>query len=585
MKRIFTLLLAMAMAATTLGGCSLKKEKPTEPVPTVDSAINIQLGGEPNTLDPAFAATTAEESYIIHLFEGLTTLDDRLEAQPAVAESWERLVSDAGEISYTFKLSANAKWSDGEAVKAEDFIYAWKRVVDPATKSPLAYRLYPIKGAKAIHEDSGDIADFGAEVKEDGSLVVTLEGECPDFLQRLATAPWMPLRESMVKAKPNGWYYDAEKFLANGPYRLDKWERDTQITMVRSDNYRDSKNVKAKKLNFVLSEDEEAIMAAYKGGTVQLATNLPLMDIEALPSENLRRDTLLGSYVLAFNTAHKPFDDARVRSALSLAIDRKAIAAVLRDGSIPAEALIPKGAVVGGEDLRKKGGKLIEASANPEEAKKLLAEAGYENGKGIPTIKFLVNDEEVHGRIAAAVAKMWEPLGITVETDVQGWDDYLVMREDGKFDVTRGAIFSDALYPSAFLDNWTGESPLNYTSYNSADYNTLIDLSYGRKAKTEAKPEADEKTDDKKTEDKKPETAADKKVDGETAETAEEAEKAPIDCLTEAEKLLVKTDSVLAPLTWYTNRYAVASGLVGITSYPTGYMYFGGASYSKPAEK
>ncbi|MEG1943719.1 MAG: hypothetical protein RR049_07855, partial [Angelakisella sp.] len=99
MKRILTLLLAMAMAATTLGGCSLKKEKPTEPVPTVDSAINIQLGGEPNTLDPAFAATTAEESYIIHLFEGLTTLDDRLEAQPAAAESWERLVSDAGEIS------------------------------------------------------------------------------------------------------------------------------------------------------------------------------------------------------------------------------------------------------------------------------------------------------------------------------------------------------------------------------------------------------------------------------------------------------------------------------------------------------
>ncbi|MEG0853862.1 MAG: peptide ABC transporter substrate-binding protein [Angelakisella sp.] len=584
MKRILALLLVAAMAA---GGCSLKKEEPLPPVPTVDNAINIQLGGEPDTLDPAFAATADEESYIMHLFEGLTILDDKLEPKPGVAESWERTVSDAGVITYTFKLNPEAKWSDGEAVKAEDFIYAWSRVLDPSTKSPLAYRLYPISGAKAIHQDKAELTTLGVKATEDGSLQLVLEGECPDLLQRLATAPWMPLRESVVSAKPNGWYYDADKFLTNGPYTLDKWERDQQITMVRSDSYHGIDSVKAKRLNFVLMEDEAALMAAFKDGTVQLATTLPLLDIEALDKDTRHTDTILGSYILAFNTGKKPFDNADVRKALSLAIDRTAIAAVLRDGSVPATGLVPNGAVVDGTDFRTKGGKLLPAAPDLEKSKKLLKDAGYENGKGMPTIVFLINDEDTHRRVAESVAKMWEPLGVLVEVQSAGWDEYLAKREDGKFDVTRGAIFSDNLYPAAFLDSWTGDNQLNYTGYKSADYDALIDMSYGRKPKVseeEAKAE-EKKTEEKKAEEKKTE---EKKTDSSEAAAKDEAAeptKTAMDYLTEAEKLLVDTDTVIVPLTWYTNRYAVAPGMDGLRSYPTGTMYFGTASYKKPAEK
>lgn len=587
MKRILALLLAGTMA---MGGCSTQKEKPLPPVPTVDTAINIQLGGEPDKLDPAFAVTAAEQSYIIHLLEGLTTLDDKLLPQRGVAESWERTESEAGAISYTFKLDPAAKWSDGQAVKPEDFIYAWKRVLSPATKSPLAYQLYPISGAKAVHQDKAEPDTLGVSVTEEGGLLVQLEGECPDFLQRLATAPWMPLRESAVTAKKDGWYYDTKNYLTNGPYTIENWERDQQITMTRSDSYHDTKNVKAKRLNFVLMQEDAALLEAFKNGTVQLATTLPLLDIEALEADARRVDTLLGSYLLAFNTMNKPFDDARVRRALGLAVDRAAIVTQLRDGSVPATGLVPTGALVEGADFRQKSGELVAGQADLAQAQQLLKEAGHEGGKDIPTIRFLINDEDAHLRVAQSIAKMWEPLGVTVKIDQQNWDDYLVMREDGKFDVTRAAIFSDGLYPGAFFDSWAGENLLNFTGYNSTDYNTLIDLSYGREPK--AAPETTEgetadpaKPEEKKEEPVKPEEKKEGEAGAKEGEETEEPTKAVIDCLAEAEKLLIVTDAVVIPLTWYTNRYAVAPGLTGWRSYPTGYSYFGNATYRKPAEK
>ncbi|MEG1874081.1 MAG: peptide ABC transporter substrate-binding protein [Angelakisella sp.] len=618
MRKNLAIVLAAAML---LSGCTGGKPAKLE-LPIQKQALNIQLGGDPETLDPAFAQSPEEQSYLCHLFEGLTRLGDHLEVEPGVATSWERTDSESGLITYTFTLDPAAKWSDGKPVQATDFIYAWKRILNPATQSPLAYQLYPIRGAKAVHEgktpmtgassasaspastatesaaekakpeDTAPAADpLGLSVTEDGKLVLELEGECYDLLERLATVPWMPLRSDVVEKSPK-WYYDTLNYLSNGPYIPSKWERDQRLTLIANETYHRRDSLTVDRLNFILSTDEQVLLAALTDGSLQLATTLPLTALEAQP-QNVITNTVLGSYTLVFNTQKAPYSDPKVRKALSLAIDRTALDGVLRDGSLPARGLVPPGAVVDQVDLRKKSGDLLPTGGELTTAAALLKDAGYEGGKNFPTIDFVINDEQAHQRMAAAVAEAWSKLGLTVNIVTESWDNYLARRDAGKFDVTRLSVFSDTLYPSVFFDSWTSKNPLNFANYSSNDYDNLIEQSYGRPPKPDPAESSssnppDGKAEDKKTDDKKPVAASgssDSAASGSSADSvaAPPAEiLRPADYLAKAEQLLVSEDAVVVPLRWYTLQHMAAAGLSDYRVYPTGYLYFGEAKYAPP---
>lgn len=578
MKRVLSLTL---VAALLLAGCSTGKKDELPKLPTQTAAVNVQLGGEPDTLDPAFAVTPGEQSYIMHLLEGLTVLDSNMNAAPGAAASWERTVSDTGLVTYTFTLDENAKWSDGEPVKAEDFIYAWKRVLDPDTKSPVAYRLYPIRGARAVCEDGADAEEtLGVTVTEEGALVLELEGDCPDLLERLALTPWMPLRESMVKANKTSWYYDEENYITNGAYKLAEWSRDSHITMEKSGSYRDMGNVTANRLNFILNQNENSLLASLREGTVQLAYDIPQLELEAVENGY---PTVLGGYSLVYNTASQVTGDAGVRQALSLALDKSKIAEAMRNGSSPATGLVPPGAMVEGTEFRSKAGDITTAGGNLEAAKSLLSEAGYGEGKKALSIKYLINDEAAHRRVAEAVIEQWSQLGVTVELEAVPWEEYLVLREDGRFDVTRLTVFSDELYPSVFFDSWLSDSAVNFAGYNSNAYDGLIDQSYGREPRESPEPVSEGEAGEPEEKEKTADTAAADKQEStqDVAEGEDEAQQEPAkevwEFLAEAEKLLMVEDSVVAPLTWHANVFLTAKGFTGVKIYPNGCIYLGQA--------
>ena len=322
--------MTLAAALMLLAGCG-EEEASVTPAPVVESALNIQLGGEPESLDPAFAQTAAEQSYLLHILEGLVTLSEGMEPVPAVAESWQKGLNDEGLTVYTFQLSDQAKWSDGQAVTPQDFIYAWKRVLSPETASPLAYELYPILNAQAVAEGTMEADELGVSASEDGALMVTLGWDCPDFLTRLASPVFAPLREDVVSANPEGWANDVEQYPCNGPYQIEEWLHDQSLTLTANDQYRDPQAVATETINFVLSDDQQAVAEAYRNGTILFAKTLPLLELEEAEDSQLCHQPLMGTYSLVFRAGREGYGNPLVRQALSMVLNRNELTAQLRE--------------------------------------------------------------------------------------------------------------------------------------------------------------------------------------------------------------------------------------------------------------
>ena len=615
MKKILSLFLALSLAA--LGGCAQNTTE-TPPLSLEDGVLNIQLGAEPKTLDPTFSADEASASYALHLFEGLTVLDENQEVAPGVAESWEIEENDQGLPVITFHLDGGARWSDGVAVEAADFVYAWERALDPGTDSPEAYQLFPIKGARAMKageevesaegEESPEAASpLQAVAVDESTLQVTLEGPCPYFLELCAASPvYFPLREDVVSQNPETWTNDPGTLVSNGAYQLASWTHDGSIRMVKNAKYHQPDRAAQEELNFVLTADGEAVYNAFANGDLQFADTVPLLRTqEAEEAGSLRVQARMGAYALVFNTA--TLEDAKVRQALSLAIDRARLTdEVLGDGSIPAGAIIPEGVpgAAPGQDFRGEAGNYlsIQASdyeANLEQAKSLLKEAGFEGGSGLPTVTYLTNDTEGNVKIAEAVREMWSALGVKTEISALGWNEYVAAREAGEFDVARYSFSaSGSTDPVTFLDLWTSDNPLNLAGYQNQDFDQLIEATY-----TGEEIPAQEETAEAGTEEaadagsqaqqamagagQDTEMTPEEQAEAETRE-AEEAQAAAraqrAGYLHDAEKLLVSQDAVVAPLYHYADFMLVSGELDGAVASPLGTRWFGQAALIPKAE-
>ena len=441
-----------------------------------EGEIVFNLAVEPQTIDPVRNNAVDGSNVIFNLFDGLVRIGFDDAPEPGCAERWE--VSEDG-MTWTFHLRKGLKWSDGKPLTAEDFRYGLLRLLDARNASPNAYMAYFLKNGEAFFNGKAGSEDVGIDVPDDATLRLRLENPAPLMLDCLSFYAFAPARADVVEQDPRGWATKPESLVSNGPFVLSEWKHNSELTLTKNPNYWDADNVKIDKVRMVMITDSNTALAAFKAGKVDLLDRIPpQMTPQLIQSGEAKVAPALGTAFCVFNVARAPFDDPRVRKAFTLAIDRRTmVEKVTLGGQKPAVAFIPYGipGVGSDRDFRAEGGTFLPERADPEAAKKLLAEAGYPDGKGFPKVAYKYNLSSTNKAIAEALQAMWKQnLGVEVELANEEWKVFLNTREQGDFQIARHAyvtIFFDA---GSLLEGWVTGSPKNVARYSDPEYDALI---------------------------------------------------------------------------------------------------------------
>lgn len=466
----FTLcaVLTIALSCSLLGGSALEAAAP-------EQVIRYNLTTEPKTLDPTRNGDLIAGYIINHCYEGLLR-DRNGKLVPGIAESWD--ISKDGK-TYTFRLR-DTKWSDGKPLTAKDFEYSWKRVLDPEVASGYAYIFYFIKNGEARYNGTAKPEDIGVTARDEKTLVVELENPTPFFLQLVAFMAYMPVRSDIVEKDPEKWALSAKTYIGNGPYVLKEYGA-AGLVMDKNPNYWNAAAVKLPRIESSFINEASTELAAFENGDLNILENFPSAEMPRLSkAKGFVAFPQIATYFYTVNTERKPLNDVRVRKALALAVDRKALVEkVLQGVDIPAINVVAQGLLDStGKDFSKTSGNFgmdPSGSAKPEEARKLLADAGFPGGKGFPELTLLYNTSESHKQQAEAVQEMWRrELGINVKLMNQEWQVFLESRKSGNYDIARGHWWGDYADPMTFLDIFTSNSGSNWPRWKNADYDKLI---------------------------------------------------------------------------------------------------------------
>ncbi|MDR3590057.1 MAG: peptide ABC transporter substrate-binding protein [Negativicutes bacterium] len=435
--------------------------------------LRYAVGAEPETVDPRKSTSVAASTVEAQLFEGLTGLDRDNKPVPAVAERWE--VSADG-LKYVFYLRSDARWSNGEPVTAQDFEYAWKSTLSPELASSYAYQLFYLKNGEAYNTKQVDAGEVGVKAVGDRMLEVTLEKPTPYFLSLTAFHTYYPVNR---QAAANGkWASDPKTIVGNGPFKMTSWVHDSKMEFVKNDNYWDAAKVPMAKLDLILVDNNSTVLTMFENGQLDMAENTPASEIPRVIKEGkLKIFPFLATYYYTFNVSQPPFDNPKVRKAFSLAIDRQSIISrILRAEQQPALALVPNGLpdASAGEDFRLKGGNYLQDN-DVATAQKLLAEAGYPEGKGLPAVTLLYNTSESHKMIAEAVQEMWKKnLGVVVQLSNQEWKVFLDNLDKRNYQVARDSWIGDYADAMTFIDLFESEGGNNTPGYKNPAYDALV---------------------------------------------------------------------------------------------------------------
>ncbi len=511
--------------------------------------IAVCLASEPQTVDPALNSAVDGAIMINHFFEGLVKWVDDGEGNamtaPGQAESWEKVVNDDGTVTYTMKLRDGIKWSDGKEVTAGDFEYSWKRLANPETAADYCYMIDMVQNYAGIANSESDPDTLGIKAIDDKTLEIVLSYDCPYFEEIMAFPATFPVRQDLVEGNDE-WTYDVATYVSNGPYKMKEWSHNAYILAEKNENYYDFANLGPDTIRFTLLDDANAILAAYKSGELDFIEELPPDEMaNYLASGELTVADYIGTYYVCFNTEDEVFSNPLIRKTFSLAIDRNYIVEnVSQAGEVPATGYVPAGvndaAGPGSDDFRTVGGEYYSVAEedyekNCEEARALLAEAGYPNGEGFPTVEYMYNTNDKHKAIGEALQNMWqEQLGVTVNLSNQDWNVFLESRKQGDYQIARNGWIADYNDPCSFLDMWYTDGGNNDAQYSNKDYDAKIDA-----AKATA--------------------------------VQEERMKA----FHEAEDILIEQDNVLAPVYFYTQPYMIKDDIQGMYYTPLGYFFFG----------
>ena len=462
------------------------------------SGFTVQLGSNPETLDPALNSAIDGANTLITVFEPLLLIDENNEVIPGQAESYT--VSDDG-LVWTFTMRDGLKWSDGSDLTAKDFEYSFKRLAAPDTAAPYAETVVGMIDGYADATGNPDAdgnmttePDFDAlnvVASEDGkTLTVTLSYPCAYFDKLAAFAAMSPVQQATVEANGDAWCTQPDTYVCNGPYYISQWVPSERLVLTKNPNYVggwDSSKIVSDTITMLLLEDSSASYTAYNSGEAQLVKDVPTDEIPSLTKAedggDFYVDTILGTYYVSLNDQREPFTDPNVRKALSLAIDRDYVANTIMQGTYtPAYNLVGPGIVDESGmfyDNANDGKTYIsdDYEANLEAAKQALADAGYPNGEGFPTIEYSTNDAGYHTPVAEYLQQAWGELGITVNINKVEWASFTPLRRAGDYDASRNGWVMDYNDPSNMLELFTTSNGNNDGKYSSADFDAAIEAS------------------------------------------------------------------------------------------------------------
>lgn len=444
--------------------------------------LKVQVGPDPETIDPALNSAVDGGNMLLHAFECLLIVDQDGKLAPGQAESWE--TSEDG-LTWTFHLREGLKWSDGSDLTANDFVYSWKRVCDPMVAAPYAETvLSMVEG----YEDAinGNLDALQVVAEDDLTLVVTLNAPCSYFGSLAAFATLSPVQQATVEANGDGWATAPETYVSNGPFYMTEWVPGSHILFSKNPNYWNADAIKLDGIQFALIEDSNAAYSAYQTGEVLMIKDVPTEEIPSLTgSSDFFVDPIIGTYYVSLNLNNDAFKDAKVRQALSLAIDREYVANTLMQGTYS-----PAGNFMGPGWIDTDGSQFIDNAnggnayidttnfdANLEEAKALMEEAGYPNGEGFPAIAYTTNDAGYHKVLAEYLQQAWAELGIDLQVNIVEWSSFTPMRRNGEYDVARNGWVGDYSDPSNMLDLLYSTNGNNDGKFSNAEYDAAMDVS------------------------------------------------------------------------------------------------------------
>ncbi|WP_280567771.1 peptide ABC transporter substrate-binding protein [Chromohalobacter sp. 296-RDG] len=437
--------------------------------------LNIGVMGELASFDTSQVSGGVWESQVLmDVYEGLLKKNSEGKAIPGMAADWD--ISEDGK-TYTFYLRDDAKWSDGEPVTAEDFVFGWQHLLDPASASKYAYLLYPIKNAEAINTGAKSLDALGVESLDGGkTFKVTLNAPIPYFPQLLTHYTTYPLPKHAIDEYGKQWV-KMDNIVTNGAFKPEEWVSQSRITVDKNPEYYDADEVSLDSVNYFNTEDRNAGISRFRAGELDVLREYPSSRYQWL-EKNLPEAThlspMLGSYYYVLNTREgRPTADKRVREALNLVARRKVLSEQIMAGSFKdAYALVPPG--TSHYDVQQMDGVEGDYAKRLAKAKQLIKEAGY--GPNHPLhLKLRYNTSDEHKKIAIALAAMWKPLGVEVEmTNAEATVHYQTIQE-GDFDVARAGWIADYNDAENFLTLLRSGVGNNYGAYSNPKYDKLLD--------------------------------------------------------------------------------------------------------------
>lgn len=601
MKRLFALMLAATMtlslvacgdSAKTGGDTATGTTEPAET--TVDAnVLNVSIASEPASLDPALNSAVDGATMLVHLFSGLAKFEQKadgsLELVPdAATELPEGVVNEDGTVTYTYTLRDGMKWSDGEPVTANDFVFAWNRAASDDLAADYGYMFEVVDGYDEVA--GGEADSMNIKAVDDKTIEVTLKNSITYWNELLAFPAYFPVREDVVANE--SWATDPSTYVCNGAYTMSDWSHNSVITLKKNDNYFDADSVTMPEINFYLSDDANNMLTNFENGSWQMIDDVPTNEIaalkEAYPDEFVVAGQL-GTYYVCWNInedilpegsglSGKEAEDARaeIRNAISLLFDRNYIVEEIgQAGQVPAASFVAMGLTdADGKEFRENanGGKggyyavdTASLQSNFDAAIEVLKKYyDYDEASGqftnFPSLTYLYNTSESHKAIGEYLQSALAAVGINMQLENQEWNTFLETRKAGDYSIARNGWLADYNDPICFLDMWTTASGNNDVQFgkgahqNVAAYSLdLTDLGYDTKV-----------------------------TDGTWAETYDVLisdiktctdTKTRYALMHKAEDLLMQTGAI-CPLYFYTDIYMIDSSVKGFFSNPLGYKYF-----------
>lgn len=480
MKKWLVLFL-MVLMAFVLAACTASEDAGEEPAENEEGTaaesgdkkiLQMNNAQEPTSFDPSIGFDAVSWSALNNLMEGLTRLDASSQPVEATAESID--ISEDGK-TYTFKIREDAKWSNGEPVKASDFVFAWRHMLNPETASPAAFLGYFIEGAEAYNTGEGSAEDVKAVAEDDKTLVVSLTAPTEAFLNIITNPNFFPIHEATATENPK-WHTEAESFVGNGPFKLVSWSHDEEFVFEKNEEYWDAANVKLDGVHWAMVNDENTEYQMYQAGELDVSSVPAELSEDLQDSPELSVLDQAGTYFYRYNVKEEPFTNKKVRQALAYAVNQEDIVQyVTKNGEKPAHGFTSYGFEgPDGKEFRDAAGDLVKFDA--AKAKQLLEEGMKEEGwDTLPEVTLTYSTSDTHQIIAETLQDQFKQ-ALDIDVKLQNVESAVFAEEQSafKYQLSRSSFLHDYADPVNALESFITGSSMNRTQWSNAEFDKLI---------------------------------------------------------------------------------------------------------------